>query len=315
MPPTLPPPPRDDPGRPPDGPVPTDPPRAAVVDAVRRALAEDLLPMGDLTASLVPASLVRTVAVVSRAEGVVAGRACAVEAFREIDPTLEVRWQLDDGSRVAPGDRVAVVSGSLRSILTAERTVLNFLCHLSGVATLTRRFVDAVVAVDPAVRVLDTRKTTPGLRSLEKAAVRAGGGTNHRGSLSEAVLVKDNHLGGVTIADAVATARRLWPGRMVEVECDRPDQVAEATEAGATVVMLDNMTPDQVVACVAIVRRGGSATLVEVSGGVTLETAPALAAAGVDLLSVGALTHSAPALDLGLDLVAAGGGAPDDVED
>ena len=135
---------------------------------------------------------------------------------------------MDDGAEVVPGDVVAEVSGPLRSILTAERTALNFLCHLSGVASLTRSFVTAVRRANPSTRVLDTRKTTPGLRALEKAAVRAGGGHNHRGSLSDAVLVKDNHLGGVSIAEAVARAHRLWPGRMVEVECDRIDQVDEA---------------------------------------------------------------------------------------
>jgi nicotinate-nucleotide pyrophosphorylase (carboxylating) len=285
--------------------VPVDPPAPAVVDAVARALAEDILPLGDLTASLVPADVVRTVAVVSRQDGVVAGRACAVEAFRQVDPSLVVDWRLGDGSPVVPGTVVAEVSGPLRSILTAERTALNFLSHLSGVATLTRRFVDAVAAANPATRVLDTRKTTPGLRALEKAAVRAGGGVNHRGSLSDAVLLKDNHLGGVSITDAVARARDRWPGRMVEVECDRADQVAEAVAAGATVVMLDNMDAESIVGCVALVRRSGSATLIEVSGGVTLTTAPRLAVAGVDLLSVGALTHSAPVLDLGLDLVPA----------
>jgi nicotinate-nucleotide pyrophosphorylase (carboxylating) len=282
--------------------LPVDPPRAAVVDAVSRALAEDTLPMGDLTAALVAPSVVRTVAVVSRATGVVAGRACAVEVLHQVDPDLVVTWRLADGSPVVPGSVVATVSGSLRSILTAERTALNFLGHLSGVASVTRRFVDAVAAANPATRVLDTRKTTPGLRALEKAAVRAGGGTNHRGSLSDAVLVKDNHLGGLGIAEAVARARRLWPGRMVEVECDRVEQVDEAVAAGATVVMLDNMRPPQVAACVAALRSAGVTTLVEVSGGVDLATAPAFAAAGADLVSVGALTHSAPVLDLGLDL-------------
>ena len=158
----------------------------------------------------------------------VAGRACAVEAFAQIDPWVSVDWLRPDGSTVAPGDVVATVEGPLRSILTAERTALNFLGHLSGIATLTRAYVDAVRAANPATRVLDTRKTTPGLRALEKAAVRAGGGHNHRGNLSEAVLVKDNHLGGATITDAVGRARHLWPGRMVEVECDRLDQVDEA---------------------------------------------------------------------------------------
>jgi len=279
-----------------------DPPRVAVVDAVARALAEDVLPLGDLTAGLVGADRTAVVDVVSRGHGVVAGRACAVEAFTQVDPSLAVAWLLDDGSPVAPGSVVATVEGRLRPILTAERTALNFLCHLSGVATLTRAYVDAVHAANPSTRVLDTRKTTPGLRALEKAAVRAGGGVNHRGNLSEAVLVKDNHLGGATIAEAVDRARHQWPGRMVEVECDRLDQVSEAVAAGATVVLLDNMGPAQVAEAVALVRGSGAATLVEVSGGVTLDSAPALAAAGADLLSAGALTHSAPVLDLGLDL-------------
>jgi len=287
-----------------------DPPHAAVAEAVRIALAEDLLPLGDLTAALVPASVIRSVAVVSRTAGVVAGRACAVETLAQVDPSVDVAWRLDDGSAVIPGSVVAVLTGPLRSILTAERTALNFLGHLSGVATLTRAFVDVVAAANPGTRVLDTRKTTPGLRSLEKAAVRAGGGTNHRGSLSDAVLVKDNHLGGVSITQAVGQARRLWPGRMVEVECDRDEQVAEALAAGATVIMLDNMTSDQVKACVGLVQDSGTATLVEVSGGVDLDSAPGYAAAGADLISVGALTHSARVLDLGLDLMPdLGGGA------
>ncbi len=273
-----------------------------------RAIAEDVLPLGDLTAVLVPASAQATVAIVSRAHGVVAGRACAVETFTQIDPGLVVTWHKGDGAEVLPGDDVAEVRGSLRSILTAERTALNFLGHLSGVASLTHRYVVAVRAVNPSTRVLDTRKTTPGLRALEKAAVRAGGGHNHRGSLSEAVLVKDNHLAGVSIAEAVERANRQWPGRMVEVECDRADQVAEAVGAGATVVMLDNMTPDQVAECVACVRAAGTGTLVEVSGGVDLDSAPAMAAAGADLISVGALTHSAPVLDLGFDLPPVAGG-------
>ncbi len=287
-----------------DHPAGVDPPRTAVVEAVARAIAEDLLPLGDLTAALVPADAVAEVGIVSRAAGVVAGRACALETFLQIDPALEAQWLKDDGSAVLPGEAVAVVTGALRSILTAERTALNFLGHLSGVASLTRCYVDAVTAASPSTLVLDTRKTTPGLRSLEKAAVRAGGGHNHRGSLSEAVLVKDNHLGGVSIAEAVAQAKRLWPGRMVEVECDRAEQVTEAVTAGATVVMLDNMGPDQVAECAARVHAAGSGVLVEVSGGVTLERAPALAAAGADLISVGALTHSAPVLDLGFDLSA-----------
>ncbi|MFC0083021.1 carboxylating nicotinate-nucleotide diphosphorylase, partial [Aciditerrimonas ferrireducens] len=271
-----------------------------------RALAEDLLPMGDVTAALVPAGLRARAAVVSRQAGVLAGVACAEETCRQVDPGLVARFELRDGASLAPGTVCGWLEGELRSVLQAERTALNFLCHLSGVASLTRRFVEAVAAANPATAVLDTRKTTPGLRALEKAAVRAGGGRNHRGSLSEGVLVKDNHLGGLGIGEAVRRARAAWPGRMVEVECDRLDQVEEAVRAGASMVLLDNMGPEEVRQAVALVDQlvgqGPGRPLLEVSGGVTLERAPALAAAGCDLLSVGQLTHSAPALDLGLDL-------------
>ncbi|HXQ90034.1 MAG TPA: carboxylating nicotinate-nucleotide diphosphorylase [Acidimicrobiales bacterium] len=286
---------------------PPDPPAAAVREAVARALAEDVGPLGDLTAMLVPDTQRGRAHVVARADGVAAGRLCALETFAQVDPALAVDWRVPDGGWLAPGSVLAEVSGPMRSILTAERTALNFLCHLSGIATLTRGFVDAVAQANPATRVLDTRKTTPGLRALEKAAVRAGGGWNHRAGLSDAVLVKDNHLGSLAIAEAVALARRWWPGRMVEVECDEIEQVVEAVEAGATAVLLDNMTPSQVSQCVALVRaRTADApgrVLVEASGGVTIDNAPAFAAAGADLISVGALTHSAPVLDLGLDLV------------
>jgi nicotinate-nucleotide pyrophosphorylase (carboxylating) len=286
------------------GPVSVDPPLAAVRDAVSQALAEDLGPLGDITAALVPTEARARLVLTARAPGVVAGRLCVLEAFARVDPQLVVTWHRPDGSAVGPGDVVAEVEGPMRAALTAERTALNFLCHLSGVASLTRRYVDAVAAANPATRVLDTRKTTPGLRALEKAAVRAGGGHNHRATLSDAVLVKDNHLAGIAIAEAVARARAAWPGRMVEVECDRRAQLDEALAAGASVVMLDNMSPDEVAACVAAVRAAGAAgrVLVEVSGGMTLDTAPAYAAAGADLISVGALTHSAPVLDIGLDL-------------
>jgi nicotinate-nucleotide pyrophosphorylase (carboxylating) len=280
------------------------PPREAVREAVARALAEDVMPLGDLTAALVPSDRSARLAVIAREHGVVAGQRCAEETFALMGADLAVAWHRPDGSRVGPGDVVADVEGPLRPILTAERTALNFLCHLSGVATLTRQFVDVVAAVNPSVRVLDTRKTTPGLRALEKAAVRAGGGHNHRAGLSDAVLVKDNHLAGIGITEAVRRARAMWPGRMVEVECDRRDQVEEACRARATAVLLDNMSPEEAAACTVLARSvaGDGGVLVEVSGGVSLRTAPAYAAAGVDLVSVGALTHSAPVLDLGLDL-------------
>ena len=281
---------------------PVDPPLLAVRQAVALALAEDWLPLGDLTASLVDVSRTTTTAVVARASGVVAGRLCALEAFHQVDSGVEVDWHAPDGTAVAPGSVVAHVRGPLRSVLTAERTALNFLCHLSGVASATRRVVDAVAAANPSTRVVDTRKTIPGLRALQKAAVRAGGGRNHRGSLSDGVLLKDNHLGGLPIADAVARALAQFPMRMVEVECDRPEQAMEAASAGAHVVMLDNMAPDEVASTVRALRARGSDVLVEVSGGLSEATAPAYAAAGADLLSIGALTHSATALDLGLDL-------------
>ncbi len=283
------------------------PPPAAVRRAVAAALEEDLLPLGDLTAALLPAGARGRAAFVSRAGGVIAGTACVVEVCRQVDAALVVTVLLDDGGAVAPGQEIASLEGAMASIVTAERTALNFLCHLSGIASLTARYVEAAKRRNPATRILDTRKTTPCLRALEKAAVRAGGGVNHRGSLSEGVLVKDNHLGYASIGDAVRRARELWPGRMVEVECDRIEQVAEALEAGATIVLCDNMSPQEVGRCVALGRAradSAAAALFEASGGVSLETVGDFAAAGADLISVGALTHSAPILDIGLDLAA-----------
>jgi nicotinate-nucleotide pyrophosphorylase (carboxylating) len=278
--------------------------RREVIDAVTRALDEDLGPDGDLTAALVPETATAHYALRARTRGVLAGRAPADETFRRIGPELELVWHAADGDELKPGDTIADVTGPLRPILTAERTALNFLGHLSGVATLTARFVKAAHDANPAVAVLDTRKTLPGLRLLQKAAVRAGGGTNHRLGLSDAVLVKDNHLAGTTITDAVARARTLWPGRLVEIECDALDQVTEAARAGADAVLLDNMDPATVAEAVAAAHLDAPGPiLTEVSGGVTLDTIASYAAAGPDRISVGALTHSAPALDLGLDLV------------
>jgi nicotinate-nucleotide pyrophosphorylase (carboxylating) len=187
----------------------------------------------------------------------------------------------------------------MASILISERTALNFLCHLSGIASLTRRYADAA---SPGADIRDTRKTTPGLRALEKAAVRAGGGLNHRGNLSDGLLVKDNHQVGVSIEEAVARARALYPGRPIQVECDSLRQARSAALVGSDLVLLDNMTPAEVSECVSILRATGYGGVVEVSGRVTLENVPAYASAGAQLISVGALTHSAPALDIGLDL-------------
>lgn len=276
------------------------PHRPAVVEAVARALAEDLGPLGDLTASLVSPRVSTNAAFVSRAEGVLAGTACATESFLQIDGAVRVEWANDDGDTIDPGQLIGRVSGPLPSVLTGERTALNFLQHLSGIATLTRRYVRAARAGRDGALVWDTRKTTPGLRALEKAAVRAGGGANHRGSLSDFILVKDNHLAGLSITEAVARALSRWPGRTVEVECDTLAQLHEALAAGATMVLLDNMSPGEVAQAVAVV---GHRIPVEVSGGVTLKTIGAYAAAGADLISVGGLTNSAPVLDIGLDLI------------
>jgi len=285
--------------------APLDPPAHLVRDAVARAIAEDLGPLGDLTAALVDPSAHGTADVVVRAPGVLAGTACATEAFAQIDETVAVEWRMRDGCAVEGGTVVATVGGALRSILTAERTALNFLCHLSGVATATQRFV---AVLGGRARVAETRKTLPGLRALEKAAVRAGGGVNHRGSLSDMVLLKDNHLGRTGITEAVTRARALWPGRGVEVECERLEQVLEALGAGADLVMLDNMAPDAIRECVAAVRASARPdTIVEVSGGVTLDNVAALADAGIDIVSTSAITQSAPALDIALDLAVANG--------
>ena len=275
-----------------------------VSEAVTRALAEDLGADGDLTVALLPENATAHFALRARRPGVLAGRECATETFRQVSPTLELSWWATDGDVLEAGQTVMEVTGLLRPILTAERTALNFLGHLSGIATWTARYVAAAHARNPDVQVLDTRKTTPGLRALEKAAVRAGGGVNHRSSLSEAVLVKDNHLAGVTITEAVARARALWPGRVVQIECDTLDQVAEAAKAGADALLFDNMTPARVAEAVALARaEAAGPILTEVSGGVTLETIGDYAAAGPDRISVGALTHSATVLDLGLDLI------------
>jgi nicotinate-nucleotide pyrophosphorylase (carboxylating) len=275
---------------------------ADVASAVARALAEDLGERGDVTGALLDEQTNAHAAIVAREPGVLAGEACATEAFAQIDPSLTVAFSRHDGDRLTPGDVVATVAGSMRSIVAAERTALNFLGHLCGIATATRALVDAVAAVDPRVAVLDTRKTTPGLRALEKAAVRAGGGVNHRSSLSESVLLKDNHLGVLGIDEAVARARTRWPGTRVQVECDTAGQVDEALAVGADAILLDNMEPATAAVCVAVVRSTRPDVVVEASGRITVENAPRYAAAGVDAISSGALTHSVRTLDLGLDL-------------
>jgi len=276
-------------------------PRIVVVDAVERALAEDLTPLGDLTSALLPQDLIATARFVARTTGVIAGVTCAAETFLQVDDSVALHWSVTDGECVSPGTVIASATGRLASILTAERTALNFLGHLSGIATRTNEYV-VEAAKGGNAYVWDTRKTTPGLRVLEKAAVRAGGGRNHRGNLSDWILLKDNHIALFGIADAVARARSMWPARTVHVECDTIDQVHEALAAGADALLLDNMSPEQIRDCVAVASASPRRPLLEASGGITLETIAAYSAAGVDCISVGGLTNSAPVLDIGLDI-------------
>lgn len=267
--------------------------------AVARALAEDLGDAGDVTtAATVPPTLDGSARVVARADGVIAGTDVFVEAFAQVDPRVEVEIRIHDGAEVTRGDVVATVSGRLRSLLTGERVALNFLCHLSGVATQTRRYVDAVAGTSVAVR--DTRKTTPGLRLLEKAAVAAGGGVNHRVGLYDALLVKDNHvLAAGSAGDAARRAVERARGRHVQVEVSALDQLDEVLRAGVEDILLDNFTPDEV--RVAVRRVAGRARL-EASGNITLDTIRTYAQTGVDRIATGALTHSAPWLDVAMDV-------------
>ncbi len=276
---------------------------ALVADIASAALAEDLAGGIDVTtAATVPAAARGRADLVARAPGVVAGLPVAAAVFALTSADLDCAELAADGDRVAAGQPVLSVTGPVRAILTAERTALNLVCHLSGVATLTRQWADAVAGTRAAIR--DTRKTTPGLRALEKYAVRCGGGVNHRMSLSDAALIKDNHVAAAgSVAGAFAAVRAQAAGLPLEVECDTLEQVAEALSAGADLILLDNFT---VTDTAAAVRLAAGRALLEASGGLTLASARAVAETGVDYLAVGALTHSAPALDIGLDLVPAG---------
>jgi nicotinate-nucleotide pyrophosphorylase (carboxylating) len=266
---------------------------------VRSALEEDGA-FNDITTIATVVSERRARAtLVARDKGVIAGVALAIEAFRLTDPKVSIRIDVHDGTPVRSGDAVLFITGHARPMLAAERVALNFLQRLSGVASLTARYVDAVRGT--RARILDTRKTTPGWRRLEKYAVRAGGGMNHRLDLATGVLIKDNHLAAVDgdVALAVRRAREIAPsGMRVEVECDHREQVEAAVAAGADIILLDNMPPDEMRACVEFV---AGRAIVEASGGVSLHTVRAIAESGVDWISVGALTHSAPAMNLALD--------------
>jgi len=271
-----------------------------IEDVIDRTLAEDLGRAGDITTlATIPASARARAVIAARESGVIAGSDLAIAAFRRLDQSIRFDTHVADGVSVSKGDVALAIEGPARAILSAERTALNFMGRLSGIASLTARYVEKVKHTK--ARIVCTRKTTPGLRAFEKHAVRCGGGFNHRFGLDDAILIKDNHIavaGGVTKA---LRAAKAFAGHLVkiEIEVDTLDQLDEVIREGADVVLLDNMTPAQLKDAVARVK---GKMLTEASGGVTLETVVAIAESGVDMISVGALTHSAKVLDLGLDI-------------
>lgn len=273
-----------------------------ILDVVRRALREDLAHGPDITTdATIPTDAHGVAELRARTAGVVAGLPIAAAVFMESsDGRLRCERHREDGTSVAAGEVLMTVTGPVRDLLTAERTALNFVTHLSGIATLTRTVVDAIAGTRASVR--DSRKTLPGLRVLQKYAVRCGGGENHRMALGDQALIKDNHIQSAgSLTEAFHAVRAAAPDLTVEVECDTLDQVEEAITAGATLILLDNMTTDQLRSAVQLARRAGG-VLLEASGRLTPGAARAVAETGVDYLAVGALTHSAPALDIGLDL-------------
>jgi len=279
--------------------------KSQIEEIVDRALAEDL-GKGDVTTeALIPGDRRGTGFIVAKKEGILAGINLAKQVFHRVDPELKMEVLVEDGARIKSDSRVAKVSGSIASILKAERVALNFLQHLSGIASETNRYVEVVKGLP--VRIMDTRKTTPGLRSLEKYAVRVGGGDNHRMNLGDGILIKDNHLAalhsqGLNIKEIIARARQNAPQRLpVEVEAGAVSEALEAVEAGANIVMLDNMSLEDMRKAVKSIH---GRALIEASGGITLDKVRAVAETGVNFISVGALTHSAKALDISLELEA-----------
>lgn len=269
-----------------------------VGEAVSRALDEDI-GRGDITTdALIGADAMSAARLVAREAGIVAGLDLAEAAFRTLDPAMSFERALQDGDAVEAGQTLEHIRGHTRALLSGERVALNFLTHLSGVATLTSRYVMAVAGTK--ARIADTRKTLPGLRLFEKYAVKMGGGTNHRFGLDDAAMIKDNHLVAAGGIAAAVKKVRANAGHMVRISCevDRLDQIEEALSAGADVLLLDNMVPADLAEAV---RRVAGRAVTEASGGVSLETVAAIAAAGVDMISIGRLTHSAPSLDIALD--------------
>lgn len=275
-------------------------PAPLIRDAVSRALAEDLGLSGDITAqACLPADAVARVVMATRHAGVVSGCDVAIEAFRQVDPSIKVTVNKGDGARLQPKDVILTVEGNARTVLTGERTALNFMGRMSGIATLTAKYVD--LTAHTKAKILDTRKTTPGLRAFEKYAVLCGGGVNHRFGLFDAILIKDNHIGVAGSVRAVLQRAKQHKSSMVkiEIEVDNLAQLDEVLAEGADIVLLDNMAPDMLRQAVA---RVDGRIVTEASGGVNLDIVKAIAETGVDYISVGALTHSAPVLDIGLDI-------------
>jgi nicotinate-nucleotide pyrophosphorylase (carboxylating) len=276
-----------------------------IEEIIDRALAEDLGKSDVTTEALIPSSLLGTGFIIAKQEGILAGTEVTKQIFLRVDPQLDVEILLVDGTRVKPGNKVIKVSGSVAGILKAERVALNFLHRLSGIASETNRYVKAVEGLP--VRLMDTRKTTPGLRSLEKYAVRVGGGGSHRMSLSDGILIKDNHLAALrsqklNIKEIIAKVRKNAPQRLpVEVEVGSVSEALEALEAGADIIMLDNMNLEDMRKAVKSIH---GRALIEASGGITLDTVRAVAETGVDFISIGALTHSVKVLDISLELEA-----------
>jgi nicotinate-nucleotide pyrophosphorylase (carboxylating) len=271
------------------------------VDPIQNALEEDI-GAGDLTSEfLVPADHQSAARIFAKEDAVLAGTQAAQAAYQQLDPQIAIAIRRPDGDAVSPGDTVLEIAGRTTSILTGERVALNFIQRLSGVATITRRFVEAVAGT--GAQILDTRKTTPGLRALEKAAVKAGGGRNHRMGLFDAVMVKDNHLlAHPSLAAAIKEIRQKYPELLIEVEADSIEQVREFVRLEAiNVILLDNMRPEEIRRCVELRRPG---LKFEASGGVSLSSVRAIAETGVDYISVGQLTHSAPSIDFSLELCA-----------
>ncbi len=272
-------------------------------ETIARALAEDLGP-GDITSEcFIPADHHSSARIIAKENAILAGTEVAREVFRQVNPAIEIEIRKNEGETIAPSDLILIATGPTRALLSAERTALNFLQRLSGIATLTRRFVDAVSGTKAVI--LDTRKTTPGLREFERLAVRAGGGVNHRFGLFDRVLAKDNHLAitgdAAGLQRAIDEAKKRAPDILIEIEADTLDQVLLLCALrGVDIILLDNMSNDQLRDAVGI--RGDKAIALEASGGVNLDTVAAIAATGIDQISVGALTHSARAIDLSMEI-------------